>query len=276
MSDHPPFGEATDDAVSASIDGELDAFAAEHGMTVDELTRRLSEWRGFEARRRELGDARAAVATELPPLEPLVRRQLVHKAKALGRPAASARTGRQRPVWRPLVVVAAAVAVVIAAGVGLAQLGGGGSGSSASKTASGTAGPKVESGAFVGEVGDVSQPNALRTLLTSRLAGLPTHASDPTSQSASGQIARAPAPSGRSAPGGTSTTAATGGREAALRCAPVVDPAVSGASPDPVVLLATATFHGRQAVVVGVRRGARSIVFVADRATCNVLTSQSV
>ena len=45
---------------------------------------------------------------------------------------------------------------------------------------------------------------------------------------------------------------------------------------DPVVLLATAMFHGRQAVVVGVRRGARSIVFVADRATCNVLTSQSV
>jgi hypothetical protein len=191
----------------------------------------------------------------------------------LGRPAASARTGRQRSLWRPLVVVAAAVAVVIAAGVGLAQLGGGG-GSSASKTASGTAGPKVESGAFVGEVGDVSQPNALRTLLTSRLAGLPTHASDPASQSASGQIAPAPAPSGRSAPGGT--TAATGAREAALRCAPVVDPAVSGASPDPVVLLATATFHGRQAVVVGVRRGARSIVFVADRATCNVLTSQSV
>ena len=274
MSDHPPFGEATDEAVSASIDGELDAFAAEHGVTVDELTRRLSEWRGFEARRRELGDARAAVATELPPLEPLVRRQLVHKAKALGRPAASARTGRQRPLWRLLVVVAAAVAVVIAAGVRLAQLGGGSGGSSASKTASGTAGPKVESGAFVGEVGDVSQPNALRTLLTSRLAGLPTHASDPASQSASGQTAPGPAPSGRSAPGGT--TAATGAREAALRCAPVVDPAVSGASPDPVVLLATATFRGRQGVVVGVRRGARSIVFVADRATCNVLTSQSV
>jgi hypothetical protein len=34
--------------------------------------------------------------------------------------------------------------------------------------------------------------------------------------------------------------------------------------------------HGHDAVVIGVHRGARSIVFVADRANCAVLTSQSV
>jgi hypothetical protein len=269
MSDLPPFGDATDEAVSASIDGELDDFAAAQGIAVDEVARRLLDWGGFGARRHELAGARAAVATEAPPLDPLTRRQFVHHAKSQGLTASKPRGGRSPRVWRPIIGVAAAVAVAAAA-FGLSRLGGGSSGgTSASRAAKAAPGPQIQKGAFVGAVGDVSEPTTLRTLLTTTSAGLPVH-------TAEGAAAVAPQRATGQPASPSSALRQDDGRAAALRCATIVDPIPAGESADTVVLLATAMFHGHDAVVIGVRRGARSIVFVADRASCAVLTSQSV
>ncbi len=267
MTDLPPFGDETDEAVSASIDGELEDFATAHGLTTDEVSRRLAAWPGFEARRRELGGARGAVATQLPRLGAPTRRQLVHEALLAGgsRPGAERRRRRAR-VWRQIAAVAAGILVVVAAGFGLSRLGGGSASSSSksSKSSSAAAPHKVEQAAYVGDVGDVSDPTALRTVLTTRLAQLPAHAPEASTGSSASS-----GPNALASPVGD-------GRDTALRCAAVVDPGLSGASPDTVVLLATARFQGHDVVVIGVRRGTRSIVFVADRASCAVLTSQSV
>jgi hypothetical protein len=274
VNDLPPFGDATDEAVSASIDGELDGFAAAHGVTLDEATRRLVDWNGFEARRRELGAARAAVATELLPLDAASRRHLVSRATRNGRVERHAAHSAQS--WRRIAVVAATIAVVGAAGFGISRLGGGDTTSSSSKSAQlATGAPKVEPGAFVGEVGDVSEPAALRTLLTTRQAGLPVHVGDAAAAPSQQQATPSAPPSSGPSPAARSALDMQIGRDAATRCAGIVNTS-STPAPDSVVLLATARFQGHEAVVVGVRRGARWIAFVADRATCAVLTSQSL
>ncbi|MBV8951244.1 MAG: hypothetical protein JOZ99_10240 [Actinobacteria bacterium] len=266
MRDEPPFGHATDEAVSASIDGELSGFASEHGLTVAEAQDRLERWSGYEDRRRELGRARIALASDPPVLDPSTRRRLVREA---GDHMPARRTRRARHAWRPLVAVAAAVLVLV--GIGLSLRAAGGNHSSATSKSAAVA-PKVQSGAYVGAVGDVSDPAALRMILTTRLAGLPEHAND-QAQAPNGAPALPlqPAPSGP----GPSNTAATAGGDAALRCASVVDHSGTAGTPDPVILLATATFQSHDAVVVGVRHGARYVVIVADQTTCAVLASQS-
>ncbi len=268
MSDTPPFGDDTDEAVSAAIDGELADFAAERDQSLTEVERRLSAWSGFDERRRELDRARAAVAVGAPSLDRATRRHLVLEAKDR---LPALRERRTQRVWRPLLAVAAIVAVLFGAGFALSRLGGGSAGKASKSAAGSAAQPLIENGAFVGAVGDVSDPAALRIVLSNRLAGLPAHTNDesPAGAAAANQQARStsPAPTAPATPD-------TAGRDAALRCAALVDPGRAGSS-DRVVLLATATFQGRDVVVMGVRRGVRSIVFVADRATCAVLTSQS-
>jgi hypothetical protein len=108
----------------------------------------------------------------------------------------------------------------------------------------------------------------LRTLLTTPQAGRPPDAAGGAATLPQGARTQPATPS--------SALQQADGRAAALRCATIVDPVHPGGSADTIVLLATATFHGHDAVVIGVHRGARSIVFVADRANCAVLTSQSV
>lgn len=263
MTDLLPFGDETDEAVCAFVDGELDDFAVAHGITPDDVSRRLGNWSGFDDRRRELTGARAALATQPPPLAAPTRRQLVREALATGGPVSLIERRRRRTrLLRPIAAVAACVVILGAIGYGLSRLGGGSSGSS-SKSASTAVGPKVDKSAFVGDVGDVSAPAALRMVLTTRLAGLPAHAPE-----ASGAATQ---PSS----GAATPSRLADGRDAVLRCASAVDAGVTGPSADTVVLLATARFQGRDAFVIGVRRGARSIVFVADRASCAVLTSQS-
>jgi len=279
VNDPDPFGTATDEAVSASIDGELAGFAAERRMSVDEVEQRLHAWSGFETRRDELEQAREAVATDLLPLTPVAQRRLVEKAAAAASRMPDARRerrgspSRRRLPWRPMAAAAAVLALVV--GIGFAVAGSGGGGGSASSKSSSLAAPKVQPGAFVGEVGDVSDAGTLRMLLTTREAGLPTHAADAQSPAEMSRTQSKSAPAAGQASTSTSEPA-PGARESAMRCAAAVDPPRAGHPADTVVLLATARFQGRDAVVIGVRREARSIVFVADRATCAVLTSQSV
>jgi hypothetical protein len=270
VNDAMPFGDATDEAVSAAIDGELAGFATEHGMTVDEVVQRLHGWSGYEARRHELAQARAAVATESLPLTPAVTRRLVEEARAASDPGSSRRdrtasiTGRRFP-WKPIAAAAAVVALVAGVGFALSRSGGGGSSASGKAKSAGPSAPKLDSGAFAGDVGDVSDPSTLRMVLTTKRAGLPVHAPE----------AASPAPQSEAATQRDATGPTTpGGREAALRCAAIVAPTRPGQA-DTVILLATARLQGRDAVVIGVRRSERAIVFVADRRTCEVLTSQS-
>jgi hypothetical protein len=259
----PPFGDATDEAVSALLDDELDDFAAAHGTTVDAARRELTAWPGFDARQRELQRARRAFASEPVELDPLARRRLVSTAvDAVPAPPHA----RRRSPWRLVAVAAAVVVVLGAAGFGLSRLGGGGSASSnASKAA--TRNGATASAAYVGAVGEVANTDVLRAVISQQQAGLPVHAPGEFSTPAAGtpDARRSPAASGT-----TTAAEAQAARGDASRCAKAV------AGRDPVTFLATATYQGRPAVVVGVHRGTRTVAFVLERTSCAVITAESL
>lgn len=108
--------------------------------------------------------------------------------------------------------------------------------------------PVTARGASVGDVGDVTRPDELRAVLDRRSVTA---------------AARTPST--------VDPASLDGGAARALRCAATLHARRS----EPVVLLATATYRERAAVVVAVRRGARTIAFVMDRRDCSVLVSQS-
>lgn len=267
MSERPPFGDATDEAVSALLDDELDDFASAHGTTADDARRALDAWPGFESRRRELEHARAALAGDDVVLDAHARRRLVRTAIDAA-PAGGARVSasHRRRAWRPIAIAAAVLVVLGAAGFGLSQLGGGSSTSSkASKATDGVA----SSATYVGAVGEIANTETLRALVAQQQAGLPVHAQGEFSNPspAPGTRSRQPA---SSAPTTTTPAQASAARADATRCARAV------AGRDPVTFLATATYQGRPVVVAGVHRGARTVAFVLDRGTCAVVTAASL
>jgi hypothetical protein len=160
----PPFGADTDEAVSALLDGELAAFAADHDTSEADARARLEAWTGFDDRRAELAGARATASTSVPALDDVSRRRLVREASdARPAPAKAPRGGR---VWK--VVGAAAAALVVIVGIGLAidaaSDGGSSSGDSASSAGSVARGLHGD----IGNVGDLSAPDALRALLAGK------------------------------------------------------------------------------------------------------------
>jgi hypothetical protein len=259
MNSQPPFGDATDEAVSALLDDELDDFATAHGTTPEDARRELVSWSGFETRRAELQRARDTLQTTSAPLDTLDRHRLVRNAAAAG-PAAH----RPRRTWRAIAIAAAVVVVVGAAGFGLSQLGG--SSSSSSSKASKAAG-SIASASYVGDVGEIANPEVLRQLVSQQQAGLPTHAQGEFAPRAT-DGARTPAPT----PSTTTTDAAdaAAARDTATRCAKAI------AGRDPVTFLAVGTYQGRAAAVVGVHRGTRTVAFVLDRSSCAVITAASL
>ncbi len=154
----------------------------------------------------------------------------------------SARTSSRRTI----VVGASALGAIVAVSVLVVVLT---RHSTTSARSSDASTPPVARGADAGDVGDVTQPTALRAVLER--------------------------PSVRAAALSHATTARVDGPGAsALHCAATLDgPAARHV--DRVVLLATATYGGRPAFVVGMHHGARTIVFVVDRRDCSVLVSQS-
>lgn len=176
----PPFGDRTDEAVSAFVDGELAGFAADLGIDPDQAERRLREWPGFEARRSTLGGATLPAA---PPLDEARRRELVRRAvDAVPTPLVPGiRPGphRRRGVPRVLVAAAAAVVLVGALGVVALTVAGEGPGSSKSSVEAGRTGASASdtppaadhaSGAAAEppDLGDVSSPAALRAALAAQ------------------------------------------------------------------------------------------------------------
>jgi hypothetical protein len=71
--------DVVDELLSALVDGEFDAAAVDAGMTPDEARARLAATPGVAERTRALEAARAELAN-VPPLDAVTRRRLVHRA----------------------------------------------------------------------------------------------------------------------------------------------------------------------------------------------------
>jgi hypothetical protein len=266
-SSDPPFGADTDEAVSALLDGELGAFAADHATTEAHARTRLEAWPGFEARRTALEAASAAVATTAPALDELTRRRLVANATASG-PAAAPSPRRSR-VWTA--VGAAAVALVVVVGIGLA-IDAGDDSSSPSDSASSAGGVTPDLRGDIGNVGDLSGPDALRALLSG----------ERTAKAEAGDARDADNTTG----GGGATSDQSGnapvpatGESKARAVAPPLPPdqcAAKLAGTRPVTFVGTGTYRGVPVTVIGLTEGGRVIAFLVPSNDCtNVLTSVS-
>ncbi len=279
----------TDEAVSAELDGELDAFAADLGLPAAEVRRRLEKWSGFDARRSALGAARTSIRAGAPPaLDDLSRRRLLAGARPPGSfdTTIPERHRRGRARW---VALSAAAAVLIAVGVGAAMALRSGGGSS-SHTAASTPAAAV---GYVGDLGDVTDPDTLRVAVADHLearGGATAGATGPaTTTTAAGspqadraetagpplstnQTTTAPAAPG-TVSGSTKAAAAPDPQAQAERCAAAI---VKAAAPgEPVLLTATGVYRGQPAAIVTIRRGQRTVTFIADLATCAVVGGQA-
>lgn len=248
----PSDGFDVDEALTALIDGELDAFARDHGTSEAAVREQLANDPRLEERRRALLAARAAIAEPAPPLDDLTRHRLVRDAV---RAAPAPESGAPRRRWSPwIAAAAAALVVVIGVGLAIAAFGNDSSTSSSSRGSSRVADPLRGN---VGDLGDITSPAALRALLNGRAAAAKKRApSTVPLQNGSASSGSEPAP----AAGATASPAACA-RELSGRA-----PTFSG----------TATFRGVPALVLGVAKGGRTIVFVIGRSDCtNVLASIS-
>lgn len=259
----PPFGDDTDEALSALRDGELGAFAADHGLTEAEARDRLEHWPEYPARLAALERGRGEVAAPVPPLDDLTRRRLVRNAlpAADGIAATSNRSG-----WSWLrISAAAAAALIVLAGLGamLTSLGTG-SDNSAKSSGAGSAAAEVPRG-DLGNIGDVTDPAAIRALVRPGAQKKPT----PTNGAAA-------AP--RELSGGTANDSTSSGTFSE-RADAQVDPkacAAQFARARPVRFFASGTYRGQPVTVVGIESGARTIAFVVPSNDCtNVLTAIS-
>ncbi len=255
----PPFGDDTDEALNALLDGELGAFAQARGLVEVDVRARLEHWPEYQARLAALEQVRAAVREPVPPLDDLDRKRLVSKALAAkdGTGATSKRTGR--PWLR--ISAAAAAALVVLAGIGamLTSLGTGGDSKSASSGSAATAGaPRGD----VGNLGDVSDPATIRTLLDPGSASTSSRPSAPGLDHLRQQYST----------GGTSDAAIAAGPDVPTprACAALV------AGSRPVRFFGTGTYQGRAVTIVGIDSGGRTIAFVVPRDDCtSVLTAVS-
>jgi hypothetical protein len=259
----PPFGADTDEAVSARLDGELAAFAADHGTTEADARARLEAWSGFDDRRAELAAARATVATPVPPLDEITRRRLVRNASDARSVAAAGRRGAR--AWK--IVGAAAAALVVVVGIGLAINAAGDNDGGSSDSASSSAGSvATDLRGNLGDVGDLSGPEALRALL----AGTRDVKTAPERVDATKGAGNATSAQSGSVPAPQQFTDSAGPSLPPDQCAAQL------AGKRPVTFVGTGTYQGRAVTVVGLTERVRVIAFLVPSNDCtNVLTSVS-
>jgi hypothetical protein len=129
-----PFGDATDDAVVAMLDGRLDAFAAERGITETEARERLEAWPGLGSRISTIVAARRGT-----------------------------RAARRRPK-NVGVIVGSVIAVAVVIAVAIIVVGGSGDDD--------TSKPKAAHAhimdSYIGSIGEVGNDDALRTAIQRR------------------------------------------------------------------------------------------------------------
>jgi len=256
MPSHLPFGDDTDEALSALLDGELGAFASERDLTEAEARARLDGWPGSEARLAELEGARAVVRTPVPALDDLTRRRLVHNATSTRATSATTRAGSSRS-WAAIVAIAAAGLLVLAGiGVAVSSLSGGGGDNNASSRAGDAARTASPLRGDVGDLGDITSPAALRALLDRRAS---------TGSESADSTTTAP-PSAASGPADTTP-------------GPAVNPqacAQTLAGTGTLTFTGTGTYRGAPVTIFGIKESGRTIVFVVSSTDCTkVLTSIS-
>jgi RNA polymerase sigma-70 factor (ECF subfamily) len=225
-----------DEALSALLDGELDAFAHERGTTTADVRRQLDAVPDLAARQARMEAARALVREAVPPLDDLTRHRLVRTAVRAGpRPV----TSPSRRRVKVFAIAAAVLLALVSVGAVLAVAQHSDDGSSGNRGASRA--PVLRGD--VGDLGDVTSPATLRSLLDRRARHR----------------------GGRDA-GSASATTTPGVKDC-------VDQ-LSGHRP--ATFSGTATYRGEPAAVVGVARGGRTIVFVVAQSSCtDVLASIS-
>ena len=263
----PPFGDDTDEALSALVDGELAPFAAERGLTEAATRARLEAWPETEARLAELSRIRAAVQAPVSSLDDVTRRRLLRGASDVV--AASPSTARRSRSWVAITAVAAA-ALLAVAGIGAAISSiGGGDGTSSSKSAASSPVTGAPLAGDVGNLGDVTSATALRALLDRRQAAGAGAKSAPTV--APGPESAASATAGDTAGNTAGNTPGT--------TANSVDPAACAlklAGSRRVAFSGTGTYRGTPVAIVGIAEGGRTIVFVVSSTDCTkVLASIS-
>lgn len=286
----PP--ETVDELLSAVLDGEFDAAAADLG---NDLATARTAVAAHGERLEQLSRARDAVV-DTPPLDEVTRRRLVSGAVIAATPAVHA--PRRAVAVNGVVAAAAVVALLLGIGwlvVGIASwtasdqaddtAGGGGSGGDASTTA-------LESASML-DLGDVSDADDLRRAVSERLAGDDSKVGYDLDESRNGKAPH---------DAGTATfTDAPPETESALEAtttAPDDTATRSGADPDtsspvaghpatcgdrvaadlqiidPPLLSATAEHGGRPAGVSVFEVGGRVMVVVYALDDCTLLTSQ--
>jgi hypothetical protein len=254
LSSTPPFGDDTDEALSAFIDGELAAFADARGLTEAAARARLDAWPELGMRLEALERSRTALQAPVAPLDDLTRRRLVRNA--LQELPAEPHSSRRSPPWAAITAVAAA-AIIAVAGIGVALSSSGGGDSSKSSVGSDASrGASAPLRGDVGDLGDVTSPEALRTLLDRRAAAAGA-GSDSSKEDASAPTA---------APGGaddeTPSFAPQSTAASVMACARQV------AGDRSITFTGTGEYRGRPVTIVGLTTGARTIVFVVASADC--------
>ena len=258
MPSDPPFGLDADEALSAYIDGELDAFAHDHGLTEADARAELEAWPELASRLAAFERARAATQTLASPLDDVTLRRLVNNAlDELPAPYAPARRSRR---W-PAIAAVAAAGLLFLAGIGAAISAFSGDGSSsrdsASKAASSTA---AALHGDVGDLGDVTSASALHALLD-------RHETGGTRGDA------LPAAPSESIVGGASAN-----RQSESDSATVTPAACARelAGTRKVAFEGTGRYRGAPVTIVGIANGGRTVVLVVSSTDCtNVLASVS-
>ncbi len=244
MSDHPDLD--LDAAISADLDGDLAAFAADAGRDEDEIRRSLAGSKARE-RREQLVAVRTALQSPLEPLDDLSRRRLLDAAGAAG----AGPPARSAPRWTTRLAAAAAAAVIlVGGGIFLATRSGEDTGAKGGESATAR---KIPSG-DLGDLGVLDQ-STVNDLIGGPAGSTPV-------PSAPGSTLRSEAVQGSDA-SGASGPAATADQVTACRN----HYRASGT----VRFTAAGSFGGTPAVIVGIANGDRTIVFVVAASDCTTV-----
>lgn len=242
MPDHDPLD--LDAAISADLDGELDAYAAELGLSPAEVRDQVSTPAATE-RREALAAARARLRSPVAAVDDVTRRRLLDAAA----PATAASSRGNRTLVARALAVAAAIALVVGTVVVV-----GGRGSDDGAKSSGSGGGSAAARGDLGDLGSVDQ-RKVESLL--------------------GPQAGSVAPENAGADNSVTAPGFTPDAKAATP-AQVQECADQYASVGDVRFRASGAFSGRPAVILGIDRSDRTIVFVVAAGACTeVLYSAS-
>ena len=273
MPDHPPFD--LDEAISADLDDELAAFAAELGVDSATLRVQMTERPEYADRLAALETAHGSLRRPVDPLDDVSRARLL-RAAAITEPRTNATAGtpvRGERAWR-ILGAAAGVVIVVAGGIALTRGGGSSSGEKSGATAGRTA--KVRSGEL-GNLGPLD-PSKLDSLI-----GGDQGAPAPSGSTGAASKPTSPEADKPSTARSTDSQSLAADRTAAAAAAAAsVTPEQVGACRSEYAKVGTVRFsgtgdyQGRPAVVLGIETGGRTIVFVVAATDCSqVLVSVS-